>query len=483
MYHPPSRRRELTKRIGVYFVMVTAVVSLVTFSVLYMVGYRFNTYENQVEQGGLVQFISQPQDAQVYVNDLLTATTTNGKLTLLPGDHTIRFARTGYHDWTADIQVVPGRITWVNYARLIPTQLTTSDALRLPSNTADTLTASNRERMALVEDDGTVQLIDLESDAPTMNLVAVPEELLRFKPDDGTPTYTTEAWGSDRYVLIKAVTKQTTRWVLVDVERPDESQQITVSDTERIKDIQLVQNGNAWYVLADSSLYYAEDNRAARLLATDVARMSVYDNETVLYTTLPEAKTGLQQVAVVHDTQTPVVLFSQAQKPPLLLAGRKYFNKDYMVVATSKDVRLFTGNLPRIQESFTDWDELISLKRPSDLRDVRFGQEGRFIMLQGKKELAMYDTEWARLYRPLPITANAKTNGWLDDYLLWNVTDDTLQLRDFTGNNVHDLAPVTAGFDVTLAQDGEVLYSIYRDETSKEDTSLYLQRTDLRVEE
>ena len=60
MYHQPSKRKLLIRRIVSYGFMTVAVVVLVTVLVFVMLGYRYNGNDGKIEQGGLVQFDTQP---------------------------------------------------------------------------------------------------------------------------------------------------------------------------------------------------------------------------------------------------------------------------------------------------------------------------------------------------------------------------------------------------------------------------------------
>jgi hypothetical protein len=55
------------------------------------------------------------------------------------------------------------------------------------------------------------------------------------------------------------------------------------------------------------------------------------------------------------------------------------------------------------------------------------------------------------------------TLQWLDGSHLWNVNNDAVFMRDFDGTNTFNIMP-SAGFDVTLSQNGRFFYSIGKDD-------------------
>jgi flagellar basal body-associated protein FliL len=70
MYHTPSKRRKRVQLTFIYMLMVLSIVSIVFVLILVVQGYRYNSYDGKVEQGGLVQFDSRPSGATVSVDDI-----------------------------------------------------------------------------------------------------------------------------------------------------------------------------------------------------------------------------------------------------------------------------------------------------------------------------------------------------------------------------------------------------------------------------
>lgn len=90
MYQAPSKRRQLITRIVVYSLMTLGVVSLVTFLVFIMLGYRFNRDTSSIQQGGLVQFASRPTNASVTIGNAKLGDLTPSKITVNPGNYDVR---------------------------------------------------------------------------------------------------------------------------------------------------------------------------------------------------------------------------------------------------------------------------------------------------------------------------------------------------------------------------------------------------------
>src|SRR5262249_48758655 len=94
-----SKRARLALRFFTYGVMTLATILLTTLAVFYAMGYRFNQNDLTFEQGGLIQFRSAPEGAQVYIDGALQGFTTPGRANLGAGTHTVSMQLKGYRSW------------------------------------------------------------------------------------------------------------------------------------------------------------------------------------------------------------------------------------------------------------------------------------------------------------------------------------------------------------------------------------------------
>ena len=109
-----NKRRLRLQLTFVYGIMILAVVAIVAVLVLVVQGYRFNRYDGKLEQGGLVQFDSQPSGATVSADNSVLANKTASKIVLSAGNHTVTIGKDGYSTWKKDVVVKPGTVLWLN---------------------------------------------------------------------------------------------------------------------------------------------------------------------------------------------------------------------------------------------------------------------------------------------------------------------------------------------------------------------------------
>src|SRR5665648_150648 len=151
MYHPPSKRRQILKRIIVYGLMTTTVIVFVTLTIFYMLGYRFDGTDNTIEQDGLVQFVSKPSNAEVKIDGQGGTSKTPSKTSVTSGEHNFEISRSGYATWQKRVTIKAGTLTWLNYARLVPIQRPVS-AIASFSTLDDTLASPDNKEFALLAD-------------------------------------------------------------------------------------------------------------------------------------------------------------------------------------------------------------------------------------------------------------------------------------------------------------------------------------------
>jgi hypothetical protein len=103
--HPQhSTRRQVIVSALVFLFLVTATAGVI----LYGKGYRLFVQEGgpKVSKTGILNLSSQPNGAQVFINDRPNPTTsTNDQLDLTPGKYKVKIAKDGYHDWQKDFEI------------------------------------------------------------------------------------------------------------------------------------------------------------------------------------------------------------------------------------------------------------------------------------------------------------------------------------------------------------------------------------------
>src|SRR5690606_25995375 len=149
---------QLIIRTLVYSLMTVSVVVIVTILMLIILGYSFNRQDGRLEQGGLLQFASIPSGATVTLNEMKLGSRTPSKTNADARSHSVRMDLSGYRAWHKTMDLRPGSIGWLSYARLIPTEIKPQVLREFPT-LGGALASSERNWMLLQEDPAVPQFV------------------------------------------------------------------------------------------------------------------------------------------------------------------------------------------------------------------------------------------------------------------------------------------------------------------------------------
>lgn len=488
MYHPPPKRKQLIQRFAVYGLMSISVVGLVIVLVLIMLGYQFNRNDGKIEQGGLVQFDSHPGGVNVGIDGTSFGTRTPSKTTMTSGDHFITMNRDGYRQWQKSVNVVAGSVLWLNYARMIPTDIKTTDVATSPT-LAGTLSSPDDKWMVMQENAAApvLKMADMSTEDVKVTSLELPATSYT-PPSSGQPqAFSLVNWDKDsRYILVSHTfdgTKQ--EWLVVDTDNVSNTKNITKQFN--IAATKLVFSEN------DSQVLYAQigtevhrldvsDTVPSPALLTNVAEFSSFDQK-IGYVTLPDPTTKQRVVGYLSEgVTTPHIIrsYSDDASVPLHVSISKYFGDTYVSIAHADKVDVLEGELPR-----SDTTKSLTLT-PIALVPVVGGAqyltaktEGRFITAQQGTTYVVYDLELkktttATLKGTTPTPFELK---WIDGYTLWSDQDGQLRLYEFDGTNQQDIMKVEQGFSAAISSNNKYLFGI----TKAKDGQYHLTRARLII--
>lgn len=476
MYNPSSKQREIIKRTITYTLMTTAVVVLVAFLVMTMLGYRFNRNDGSLVQGGLVQFVSQPSGADVIVNGKDIGSNTTTKMTLEPGEHDVLIQRKNYRDWTKRIDVRAGMVTWLNYARLIPRDLKV-ETVREFEQLDEALSSPDDKWFALLPDNSQPELIfaDLQRDEPQFRSLNLPSEAFTAPKDDAASRFRLSKWTPNgRFLLVEHSYEGKREWIVVDREDASRTRNITTLLSIDATQVEFANNsGRLFYVLEEGNVRRVNLNEAtlSRPLINNVKsfNVSLERDELLTYETLP--KEGVRELGYYNDggSDGPVVLKS-VEVPASVTLGvaiEKYYDDTYIALAVGDRVEVMRGDLPKSNQS-SPLKLVETLELSGNARDLMIKGGGRFIYARSGAEFVAYDLEQKAQYTTrLSAEKPNPQLEWLDEYILWSDFDGELQFYDFDGGNHQKIVPVASGYDVTLARNGRYVYSIGQTDDGK----------------
>ncbi|MET0980413.1 MAG: PEGA domain-containing protein [Candidatus Saccharimonadales bacterium] len=487
MYRQPSKRKQLLRRISIYSVMSTAVIVLVAILVFFMLGYQFNRADGTIEQGGLVQFNTQPTGADVIIDGKTLGTRTASRKTLDPGQHYITMQREGYKTWQKSIDVTAGGVLWLTYARLVPNDLTPKNMASFATVSSTAASPDNRW-MAIKEDPATptIRLANLSRDDVEVTTLEIPEASYTAPSADKSQSFSLEKWNpSSRFILVKHTYDDTKiEWIVVDSQNIDATKNITTQlGIEATKLTFTSNNASVLYALVDSGVRKIDLGAmtVSGPLVSSVAEFSLYDNTRIVYTTLPDPATNVRSVGY-HDEgaakSRTLRSYSDSGQVPLHISVGKYFDDFYVALAYDQTVEVMKGALPRSDTTNPSaLTAYATMSVPGGVQYLSIVTNGRFVVAQTPTSYVVNDLELKKM-TTTTVSADAPLQRelrWLDGFTVWNDQTGTLRSYEFDGGNQHDLMPVAPGLSVTYSPNAKYLYSMFK----STDDKFHLQRVQM----
>lgn len=463
-----SKRAKIALRFFTYGVMTVATLVISTVLVFFALGYRLDRNFN-FTQGGLVQFRSFPESAEVSVNGKKESFKTPGKLNLPAGRHTASLSMQGYHTWSKSFSVDPGQLVWLNYARFVPTSVITEPVHDFASLSAS-LASPDRQWLLLQAraDAPEFALVDLRNEKePKFSSIQLPEASLT-KKDGKFGTFEIIEWDlKSQYVLIKHKNGDTYEYLRVDRSKPAEAINLTRVFGLNILEAHFSGN-NANLVFANTNGILRRldlgNTSASGALVTDVKQFVVYGEDRIAFAAIhnPNTPDAKQIVGVQRGDKLTTVRTLPTDKQ-VIFSYSEYDDHDYLAIGTTDSSKVEVVRDPRAdgaKEANTVFAQF-DLGRP--VKWLSFSNNGRMLVAQHDASFATYDLEEAKSYQfALDYGAISTQLKWIDDFYLWSDVGGKVRIVEFDGQNGHEITAAQPGFSATLSSNGKRLFSVQK---------------------
>lgn len=449
--------------------MSLAVIVLVAALLFVVLGYQLNRADGRIEQGGLVQFDSIPGGADVTIDGVATGNRTATKSTLNAGSHFFTMARKDYRTWQKSVNLAPGAVLWLNYARLIPNDLKQENLVQLTS-LSNSAASPDRHWLAAVENANspTVKIFDITRGDAKAKDITIPPALFTAGEPEKTHTFTLQSWDpSSRFLLMKHTYNSETsiEWLVIDTNDVTRSKNVTsLLQVAFSKVLFSNSDSNILYVQNGTDVRKVDLNAAtlSRPLVSNVAEFNLFDRSTIVYTTHLDTITKSRSAGYYEDgAEKPHTLRSYVDDGtlPLHVALGKYFNEPYIALSYGDTLEILRGRLPQSEEDVTKLRVESKVTIAGGVQSVDMKTSGRFVIAKKDADYYVYDNELKQHSRTTLKGQDTDTElGWLDGYTLFATRDGMLRFYEFDGANQNDIAKVIQRQAVSLTQDNVYVY-------------------------
>lgn len=466
MHNPPTKKA--AHRIAVYGFMTLAVVALSVALFFAMLGWRYNQNKNTFVQGGLVQFISQPSGANVQVNDIRLANKTRSKITLNPGDYTVKMSLNGYRDWEKNASIKSGTVLWLNSAHFVPNKPTTSSIFKSPTITSAAMQEDGR-RIALMTDRTVpaITLFETNDDTPEPKVITVPNTL--YQKTDKSSFDIIKQSGDGRRILLKhTFADNATEWLVVDQGSVDKSYVIPQDEGLSIEAVQFDPSSSdrAYVQYSDGSIRRLDLSSGERsdVVASNVHDFTLTSSGWLFYSTKPINGTVTTGYVSQDKKEMRIMQTFSTDKPVHVAAGR-YFDTFYTLTTVSDKATLRAYNSFPSSDSDEAFKSLATttIRTPTPITFTGFKADGRFVVLQQARMQTVYDIDLKKQSN-VAIEGLAadmvKPMQWLGTFHFWNDATGFARQYEFDGTNQQSITEVTPGYPAAYSPNQKYFYTI-----------------------
>lgn len=433
-------------------IMVLAVIATVTVLAFIVSGYWINS-DFKVERQGMLQISSVPTGANVNIDGEESSwlQRTNTSKVLPVGEHTVTLTKDGYDSWSKTINIAEGLLYRLHYPRLFLTERTPENILDLSGTTTATI-SSDREAMVLMNNTTKWSYLKLNSEEPESKPLEVAKYFsgVSLAEHATTGLFTGEIldvnWDyDDAHILFEVKSGGSIEWVLIDVNNPEKSINLTKEFGFNFNDIEIIDNSASTLLAIQNGNLHKIDVPSRQISASivkDVSNFDHFNNEIVFVA----KNTDAYYVGFFKIGDKPIELITLEQPAKVVIS--KFYDEKYITVLQDAKLNVYK------KDGFTEFAKYDLTFAPEN---IEVGHDGEFITMNTGARIATLDME-AKLVREWE-TENAHFD-WLDNDMIYVVDGGELIAYDFDGFNRRALSKnVSAHFPAGIT-DNKWLYYI-----------------------
>jgi len=465
----PNRKKETIKRVLTYTTMTLSVFAIASILVFVLLGYRIDTNSGQIEQSALLQFESVPAGATVIVDGKPLKSKTPTKSTVLSGSHTIVFKKDGYNDWAKTLDAVPGTLTWLNYAKLIPNNIITEKILDFKSVYASLGSVDGKDMLIQqTAIDPIFDVIDLKSDNVKQSTITIPSNAYSSAGVAGVVHNfrINQLDKSGRYSVIEHTYGDKKEWLVMDTKDVAKTKNVSVLMNVNISSIAFSgTNGSVLYALIGGDVRKLDlsSDTISKALVSGVNSFEVYNTGVITYVGKSQSDATKRVVGLyVEGDVTPHILRTVDGdfSVPLRVSTTHYFDKDFIAISYGQKVDILSGLYPASgSEESTSLSDLASFSFDANVDLLSFSPKGDYLLAMSGLNVTSYNIEH-QISGNFAFASPVSSIKWLDGNHIWSDSDGKLMIRDFDGINNSMISTVVAGQGVALTSNDRYIYSI-----------------------
>ncbi len=454
--NPVKKRREKMMLYIGYFLM--SIVVILTAVILFYVTEGFGYGNNgTVIQNGLLFFASQPNPANIYINNVLQSSTTNTSMLLPAGNYNVKITKTGYLPWQRTIIVNGGTVERFDYPFLFPAHLITNKITSFASGPAFATESLDRHWLVIQDPSkfNQFEVYDLNKPLNPPSLITIPSSIL--SPATTSQSWQVVQWSTDnQHFILKHTYNGLQEYILVDITNGSNSVNLTKTFSSiPFTTVSLLNNQYNQYELYNSAtkqLDYVSLSAPQVINASlsQVLAYKTYGSNIILYATTLNAPRG--KVLIEEQVGSKIYIIKTINpSTKYLLDLTTYDSTPYVVVgdSTNSKVYIYQDPISQINNNPSYVPAPIQVLLVPNPNFISFSDNAQFIMAENANHFAVYNIQSGYAYNyivPYQLQAPQKTAFWMDGDRLTYVSNNRLIVFDYDEANLHVLMPASPNY-------------------------------------
>lgn len=469
-YLDPKKKLEHRNRLFVGYALMAVAIAIATVILVYIgSGFYVDKQTGDLIQNGQILVNSDPEGAQVFVNDKQQKTKTSGRLVLPSGTYNIQYKKDGYRDWSEQVSLEGGHVQRLDYARLIPTDLKPTIVQTFATAPADVSQSPDRRWLSLSFSDQPAVLYTYDFTKPDQAAKAIPlDKALYADPTKIGVLYVSE-WSDDNKTMLVENRFNGVAQDYFLINRDDSTQTknltrlfavtgVTLSLIERSNDRVFVFNPTT-KVLQTASV----DAPQLTTRLSDVMAYKALNENTILYTTQAGAAQAKVQARLTDGADKTYLIRELSLDSVHLLSISKNGSNTVLSVGATKDnkVAIYKNPVGYLKANPTKTLPLaITMFTIDSPTETSFSTDGSVVMVRGKQRIASHYFEEDKSSRfDIAQPLGEQKLRWVDGKHLQYVSGGFAYIVDFNGSNNQKLVETNDAFSVNFDNNYRYLYS------------------------
>ena len=462
--------------------MGISVIGIVFVLMLIAMGYNFNE-KGGIEQSGLIQISSNPKGSSVEIDGEAQFSRTDFNKMLSSGKHNVKISKPGYDTWEKTINVDPGLLTRVEWARLFPTNTEITSV----ANYSDIRLAaysSDRKRLLIIEHNSPViQYIDIQGEKINTHKISLNDALSKTE-NVLEGEIKLMSWNETGNKIIVSWTRsQKTSWHLIDLDNVTKSVNLDAKFGMTFTDIHILNDSASKLWALENGRIHIIDTNSQSISGVIISNVEQFTNnkDVIAFVDIDEEDNNNRKLRIFKEGEkgSTTILNLKEKKSNITLAMGSYWNESWLAYSTDNHIVVSSGTYPSFDRPSKNNNLKKIIKRDLEYTPnlVSTNQLGRIVIFTGANNLTSVDIETRNYYDSTVETEITKLN-WLDSYLIWENSNKKIIVRDFDGNNRREILNVNNSLPINITENNRWLY-FFESKSAESDTIYALKRQKL----